>query len=167
MSMSKQPKFKYQGSLGGFGGTALSKSLLNSRRSKVVMQASANDNDAEEGPTVSGDKIVEPKKNYQDMIFLSQTYDHYRDMPHYAGNKFKEELMSNARYLSTPGKGILASDESNNTCGTRLEGAIGLPNGEENRRRWREVLYTTPKLGMYCVGTIMYDETVRQKTKTG
>lgn len=101
------------------------------------------------------------------MIFLSQTYDHYRDMPTYAGNKYKEELMANARYLSTPGKGILASDESNSTCGKRLEGAIDLPNGEENRRRWREVLYTTPNLGMYCVGAIMYDETVRQSTKSG
>ena len=75
--------------------------------------------------------------------------------------------MQNAKYLSTPGKGILASDESNMTCGKRLVESIGLENSEENRRRWREVLYTTPKLGMYCVGAIMYDETARQSTKDG
>lgn len=100
------------------------------------------------------------------MIFLSQTYDHYRDMPHYAGNQYKEELMKNAKYLSTPGKGILASDESNGTCGKRFE-SIGLENTEENRRRYREMLYTSPDLGNYTVGAIMFDETARQSTAEG
>lgn len=154
-------------SLGSFsnGTLPMKTPLTQARRSKVIMQATAGGND--EGPVVSGDKIVEPKQGHMDMMFLSQTYDHHRDMPSYAGNQFKEELMKNAKYLSTRGKGILASDESNSTCGKRLESAIGLPNGEENRRRWREVLYTTPDLGKYCVGAIMYDETVRQSTKDG
>ena len=74
--------------------------------------------------------------------------------------------MKNAKYLASPGKGILASDESNGTCGKRFE-AIGLENSEENRRRYREMLYTTPELEKYCVGAIMYDETARQKDSNG
>ena len=68
--------------------------------------------------------------------------------------------MKNAKYLCSPGKGILATDESNPTCGKRIA-AIGLDNTEENRRAWREVLYTTSDIDRYCVGAIMYDETAR------
>lgn len=55
------------------------------------------------------------------MLFYSRVYDNYRDVQHYSGNNFKDELMANAKLLSTPGKGILASDESNGTCGKRFE----------------------------------------------
>jgi fructose-bisphosphate aldolase class I len=78
-------------------------------------------------------------------------------------NKYKEELIKNALYLSTPGKGVLATDEQNSTCGKRIA-VIGLDNTEENRRNWRDVLYTTPDLEKYCVGVIMYDETGKQET---
>ena len=149
----------------GFGGlTGGMFTAASAPRSSVAMNAASQT--GADAPTVTGAQSVTPKKDYQDMIFLSQTYDHYRDMPHYAGNQFKEELMKNAKYLSTPGKGILASDESNGTCGKRFEG-IGLENTEENRRRYREMLYTTPGLGDYTVGAIMYDETARQSTKDG
>lgn len=56
------------------------------------------------------------------------------------GNNYKDELMANAKLLSTPGKGILASDESNGTCGKRFE-KINVENTEDNRRKYRELLY--------------------------
>ena len=76
------------------------------------------------------------------------------------------ELMKNARKLATPGRGILASDESNGTCGKRFED-IGLENSEEMRRKYREMLYSTPDLGKYVSGAIMFDETCRQKDSSG
>jgi fructose-bisphosphate aldolase class I len=65
-----------------------------------------------------------------------------------------------------PGKGILAMDESNPTCGGRLE-ALGIENTEENRRRYRDVLLTTPNLGEHCGGAILFDETLFQKATDG
>lgn len=100
------------------------------------------------------------------MLFYSRVYDNYRDLPHYMGNNFKEELMANAKLLSTPGKGILASDESSGTCGKRFD-KIGLENTEENRRRYRELLYTTEGVEEYIIGAIMYDETIRQFSEDG
>jgi fructose-bisphosphate aldolase class 1 len=55
-------------------------------------------------------------------------------------------LRSTAKYISTRGKGILASDESNATTGKRLE-SVGVDNSEDNRRDWRELLYTAPGRG--------------------
>ena len=68
--------------------------------------------------------------------------------------------MANAKKLSTPGLGILASDESNGTCGKRFE-QIDVENTEENRRKYRELLYTAPELNKYICGAIMFDETIR------
>ncbi|PNH08266.1 Bis(5'-adenosyl)-triphosphatase [Tetrabaena socialis] len=56
-----------------------------------------------------------------------------------------EELKKTAAYISQKGKGILASDESNATTGKRLE-VVGIENTEENRRDWRQLLYTAPGL---------------------
>jgi len=74
--------------------------------------------------------------------------------------------MENAKKLSAPGKGILASDESNGTCGKRFE-AIGVENTEQNRNDYRELLYTTKDLENSISGAIMYDETIRQSTAAG
>jgi hypothetical protein len=63
-----------------------------------------------------------------------------------AGNPFMEELRATAKYIAARGKGILASDESNATTGKRLE-AVGVDNTEDNRRAWRELLYTAPGEG--------------------
>jgi len=160
--MTMKSEARPSAGLGGFASGMMSSfTAASAPRSSVVMMAAASS----DAPTVTGDAVT-PKKDYQDMIFLSQTYDHYRDMPHYAGNQFKEELMKNAKYLSTPGKGILASDESNGTCGKRFE-SIGLENTEENRRRYREMLYSSPGLSDYTVGAIMFDETARQSNADG
>lgn len=65
-----------------------------------------------------------------------------------------------------PGKGILAMDESNGTCGSRLQ-AIGLENTEENRIRYRELLVTTPDLGEHIGGAILFEETLYQHISDG
>ena len=68
--------------------------------------------------------------------------------------------------MTMPGKGILAMDESNATCGTRLEG-VGVENTEENRRRYRELLITTKGMGEYVGGAILFEETLYQSCSDG
>ncbi|MHC9084854.1 class I fructose-bisphosphate aldolase [Luteimonas sp. RIT-PG2_3] len=77
-----------------------------------------------------------------------------------------EQLAETALAMVAPGKGIIAIDESNATIAKRFEG-VGIPNNEENRRAYRELLLTTPNLGQYVSGAILYDETIRQSTKSG
>jgi len=81
-------------------------------------------------------------------------------------NKYADELLETATNMTKPGKGILAMDESNPTCGGRLE-ALGIENIEENRRRYRDVLLTTPNLGEHCGGAILFDETLYQSATDG
>jgi fructose-bisphosphate aldolase, class I len=100
------------------------------------------------------------------MIERSMKYECYKDLPHYTGNKFKDELMLNAKKLATPGKGILASDESTGTIGNRFK-QIDVENTHENRIAYRELLFTTPKLEDHISGAIIYDETARDKGSDG
>lgn len=74
--------------------------------------------------------------------------------------------MKNAEYLSGDGKGVLASDESNKTCGARLV-ENGIEDSVQMRNDWRECLYTTPNLSDSVSGVIMFDETIRQSTAAG
>lgn len=80
-------------------------------------------------------------------------------------NPFAEELKATAKYIASRGSGILASDESNSTTGKRLA-TIGLENTEDNRRRWRELLYTSDIDG-YIAGAIMFEETLYQSCADG
>ena len=75
-------------------------------------------------------------------------------------------LESIARKLVAPGKGILAADESLGTIEKRLK-SINVPSTEENRRAYREVLFTTKSAGEFISGVILFDETIRQKTRDG
>jgi len=63
-------------------------------------------------------------------------------------------------------KGLLAADESNSTIAKRLA-KIGCESTEEHRRSYRELLFTTPGISQWISGVIMYDETIRQKTRDG
>jgi fructose-bisphosphate aldolase class I len=63
-------------------------------------------------------------------------------------------------------KGLLAADESNTTIAKRLA-KIGSENTEEQRRSYRELLFTTPGISQWISGVILYDETIRQKTRDG
>jgi len=77
-----------------------------------------------------------------------------------------QELEENAQAIMADGKGILAADESNSTMGKRLAG-IDVENAEENRRGFRELLFTTEGAEQYISGVILYDETIRQSTSDG
>lgn len=71
-----------------------------------------------------------------------------------------------AQGMVAPGKGILAADESTGTIGKRFA-TINTESTEENRRAYRDLLFTTPGMEQYISGVIMYDETIRQKTAAG
>jgi len=75
-------------------------------------------------------------------------------------------LASTALALVSPGKGILAADESFPTIGKRFS-VLGIPNSEENRQAYREMLFTTTGLEPYISGAILFDETIRQRTAKG
>ena len=79
----------------------------------------------------------------------------------------KKELRENARAIVAPGKGILAADESTGTIGKRFS-AIQLENNEENRRLYRQLLFSTDKeYTKYISSVILYDETFWQKNDSG
>jgi|SRR5690606_36123325 len=77
-----------------------------------------------------------------------------------------EQLEDTARAMVAPGKGIIAIDESSSTIKKRFD-AVGVECTEENRRAYREMLLTAPNLGKHISGAILYDETIRQKTRDG
>src|SRR5438132_10186305 len=77
-----------------------------------------------------------------------------------------ENLESIARELVAPGNGILAADESSGTIEKRLK-SIKVLSTEENRRAYREILFTTAGAGEFISGVILFDETIRQKTRDG
>jgi fructose-bisphosphate aldolase class I len=77
-----------------------------------------------------------------------------------------QELIDTARKLVAGDKGLLAMDESNPTCNKRFAG-LGIPQTEEARRAYRELILTTPGLGDCISGVILYDETIRQQKKDG
>ena len=76
------------------------------------------------------------------------------------------ELAEIAVQMVAPGKGIIAIDESSKTIKKRFD-AVGIECTEETRRAYREMLLTTPGLGEHISGAILYDETLRQSTKSG
>jgi fructose-bisphosphate aldolase class I len=76
------------------------------------------------------------------------------------------ELNATARALVAPGKGILAADESSGTIEKRFK-AISVESTEQNRRDYRELMFTAPDAEKYISGVILYDETIRQKAKDG
>ena len=71
-----------------------------------------------------------------------------------------------AKAMVAPGKGILAADESTGTIGKRFD-SIRVENTEENRRAYRDMLFTTKGIGDTISGVILYDETLRQKSADG
>lgn len=77
-----------------------------------------------------------------------------------------QKLERIASALVAPGKGILAADESFPTIEKRFK-TIDLPSTEENRRAYRELLFTTPGVEGFISGVIMFDESIRQKTSAG
>ena len=77
-----------------------------------------------------------------------------------------KELISIVQKLMANDKGLLAMDESNPTCNKRFA-KLGIPQTEEARRSYRDLIVTTPGLGESISGAILYDETIRQQKKDG
>lgn len=75
-------------------------------------------------------------------------------------------LSATAQALVAGGKGLLAMDESTGTCDKRFV-SVGVEPSSEARRDYRELLVTTPGLGEYISGAILYDETLHQTTRDG
>ncbi len=78
----------------------------------------------------------------------------------------KDILVKTVGRLMQSPKGILAIDESISTCNKRFE-KLGVETTEEKRREYREMLITAPAIEEYISGYILFDETIRQKTKAG
>ena len=79
---------------------------------------------------------------------------------------YAKELESTAKALVAPGKGILAADESTGTIKKRFD-KIKVENTEDNRRAYREMLFTTKGCEEFVSGVILFDETLRQKASDG
>jgi fructose-bisphosphate aldolase, class I len=77
-----------------------------------------------------------------------------------------EQLNRTAEAIVAEGKGILAADESDGTIKKRFD-SIGTESTEENRRAYRDLLFTTEGVEEYISGVILFDETIRQSSADG
>ena len=78
----------------------------------------------------------------------------------------QDQLQATIDDMVQDGRGVLAADESSPTIAKRFQ-AIGVESTEENRRAYRSLLLTTPGLGEYISGVILFEETLTQKTDDG
>lgn len=76
------------------------------------------------------------------------------------------KLYETARQLLQKPKGILAADESAHTCQQRFE-TLNIPCTETTRRDYRQMLFTTPEINQFISGVILFDETIRQYSRSG
>jgi fructose-bisphosphate aldolase class I len=81
-------------------------------------------------------------------------------------SKFASELFETAKKIATPGKGILAADESTGTIGSRFT-RIKLQNTYENREAYRSMLFTAANLNKFISGVIQFEETISNKLPSG
>lgn len=81
-------------------------------------------------------------------------------------SQFKAELIQVAKEIAAAGKGILAADESTGTIGQRFQ-SINVENTLENRRAYRDLLFTAPGIQEHISGVIMFEETVDQASADG
>ena len=77
-----------------------------------------------------------------------------------------QAILETARALVAGDKGLLAMDESIPTCNRRFA-ALGIPQTDEARHDYRELIVTTPNLGQCISGAILYDQTIHQETNAG
>ena len=80
--------------------------------------------------------------------------------------KHEEELVRTARSIGTPGKGILAADESPGTINSRFAG-LQIEETAATRQRYREMLFTTPSIEQAVSGVILHPETLEQRLSSG
>ena len=75
-------------------------------------------------------------------------------------------LADTAASIVAPGKGILAADESSPTIKKRFD-SINTESTEDNRRNYREMLFSTKNISRYVSGVILFDETIYQNSSDG
>jgi len=75
-------------------------------------------------------------------------------------------LKKTAKQMVAPGRGLVAADESANTCKKRFD-SVGVECTEPNRRDYRDLIITAPSIEQYVSGIILHDETIRQKASDG
>ena len=131
------------------GGGCVRSGTLNRRLASFTSQGLATPR----GHHLGGVRLLEPERSRR----CSRTGE--KDMS-------VERLEATARALVSPGKGILAADESHPSIARRFE-PLGIPNSEDTRRRYRQMLLTTPGAADYVSGVILFDETIRQKADDG
>src|SRR3989338_4158745 len=78
----------------------------------------------------------------------------------------KKLLYAAIKEMTHKGKGILAADESTKTI-TKRFASINIESTEDNRRAYREMLFTTPGISEFISGVILYEETLRQNASDG
>jgi len=78
----------------------------------------------------------------------------------------EQELQATIESMVQPGKGILAADESLPTIGKRFQ-SVGVASTAENRRAYRSLLFTTPGIGEFISGVILFEATLVQKDSDG
>lgn len=81
-----------------------------------------------------------------------------------ADTDYSGELIATANKICTPGKGILAADESPTSVAKKFD-SLKVENNAENRRKYREMLITSPGIEEYISGVILQEETAGQATK--
>lgn len=79
---------------------------------------------------------------------------------------FTKELIETANKICTPGKGILAADESPGSVEKKFK-SLNLENTPENRRRYRDMLLTSEGIENYISGVIFHEETAKQTSTDG
>ena len=77
------------------------------------------------------------------------------------------DLHEIASAMVSSGKGILAADESTSTMDEKRLASIDLPGNPENRRKFRQILFTAPQIEQYISGVIMYDASIKKTTDEG
>jgi len=87
-------------------------------------------------------------------------------VPFLSSYKYRDELIATAKKIASPGKGILAADESTGTIGARFKD-INIENDRANRREYRRLLFTTKGISQYLSGVILFEETLFEKTEDG
>ncbi|MBR3176726.1 fructose-bisphosphate aldolase class I [Candidatus Saccharibacteria bacterium] len=92
--------------------------------------------------------------------------DYYRVQKINEKGESMSEIENTAAKLMTPGKGILAADESGGSIHKKFE-TMGIPDDEQHRRDYRNIFFTTPDLEKYVSGVILFDETARQTADNG
>jgi len=81
----------------------------------------------------------------------------YLSIPKTYCGEYAKELVETAKKIASPGKGILAADESHGTINSKFV-KIGVENTSENRRAYRELLFSTKGMAEYISGVIFFEE---------